>query len=357
MTISARFEIELYRCLDASGSLVGEPPAFATDRDVVVDLYRFMLLTRVLDERAVELQRTGRLGTYASSLGQEAVSVGVAHAMSPDDVFLPSFREQGGQLVRGVTAEEILLYWGGDERGSNFAGPRNDFPVSIPVGGHTAHAAGAALAFKLRQEPRAAVAVVGDGGTSKGDFYEALNVAGVWALPVVFVATNNQWAISVPRPEQTAAETLAQKAIAAGITGMQVDGNDILIVRQAVLDALERARRGAGPTLIEAITYRLGDHTTVDDASRYRSEEEVAAAREREPIARLRSYLGAALGWTEDEETQLLADCRAVVDAATESYLAREPQSPDSIFQYTFASLPRALALQRDEMLQCIERE
>ena len=214
------------------------------DREALVGLYRAMVLARTFDAKAIALQRTGRLGTFPSGLGQEAVGVGLAAAMGRHDVFLPSFREHGAQIVRGVTLEELFLFWGGDERGNVFAGPVEDFPVSVPVGSHVPHAVGAALAFKLRREPRVAVAALGDGATSKGDFYEALNVAGVWALPVVFVVANNQWAISVPRASQTRAETLAQKAIAAGFDGVQVDGNDVIAVRQVVAEALDKARAG-----------------------------------------------------------------------------------------------------------------
>jgi pyruvate dehydrogenase E1 component alpha subunit len=225
---------------------------------------------------AVALQRTGQLGTYASSLGQEAVGVGVADAMQSGDVLLPSFREQAAQLVRGVTPLELLLYWGGDERGSDFAGPRQDFPICITVGGHAPHAAGVAMAFKLSGEPNVAVCVFGDGATSKGDVYEAMNIAGAWNLPVVFVVNNNQWAISLPRGKQTRAETLAQKAIAAGFEGEQVDGNDVIAVREVTARALAGARAGAGPRLIEALTYRLADHTTADVATRDRATEDVS---------------------------------------------------------------------------------
>lgn len=250
------------RCLDPDGLPATALPEIAASRDRLVDLYRAMVLTRHFDQRAVTLQRTGRLGTYASSLGQEAVGVGVASAMETRDVLLPSFREHGAQLWRGVTMVELLAYWGGDERGSDFAACREDFPVCIPVASHLPHAAGVALAMKHRGEARAAVCIAGDGATSKGDFYEALNVAGLWALPCVFVIANNQWAISVPRHAQTGAETLAQKAVAAGFAGIQVDGNDVIAVHEATRRALERARSGGGPTLIEAITYRLADHTT-----------------------------------------------------------------------------------------------
>jgi pyruvate dehydrogenase E1 component alpha subunit len=318
---------------------------------MLVTLYRWMVLTRTFDTRAIALQRTGRLGTYASTVGQEAVNVGLAHAMKPEDVLLPSFREHGAQLVRGVTLKELFQYWGGDERGSDFAGPRNDFPVCIPVGTHAPHAAGVALAFKLRAEKRVAVCIFGDGATSKGDVYEAMNAAGAWALPVVFVVNNNQWAISVPRTAQTAAETLAQKAIAAGIQGLQVDGNDVIAVRQAVGHALDKARSGGGPTLIEALTYRLGDHTTVDDASRYRDDGEVGSHWKEEPIARTRIFLTEAHGWTREEEEALIGDCRAQVDAAAEEYLAEAPEGPGAVFDWLYEELPTVYVRQRAEML------
>ena len=351
MTTVARFEICLGRFIAPDGEPIADLPAFAHDREAMAGLYRWMVLTRSFDARAIALQRTGRLGTYASSAGQEAVVVGVADAMGPDDVLLPSFREHGAQLVRGVTMKELFLYWGGDERGSDFAGPRQDFPVCIPVGSHAPHAVGAALAFKLRGEKRAAVAIFGDGATSKGDVYEAMNVAGIWALPVVFVANNNQWAISVPRKAQTATETLAQKAIAAGFEGLQVDGNDVVAVRQAVAEALKKAHAGGGPTLIEALTYRLGDHTTVDDASRYRDDEEVGLHWKEEPLARTRAFLIEAHAWTREEEEALIEECAAEVDAAAEEYFAEGPEDPGAVFDWLYEGLPTAYTRQRAEML------
>jgi pyruvate dehydrogenase E1 component alpha subunit len=272
--------------------------------------------------------------------------------MQAQDVLVPSFREQAAQLCRGVTATELFLYWGGDERGSDYAGPREDFPISATVGGHAPHAAGVAMAFKLRREPRCAVCVIGDGATSKGDVYEAMNVAGIWQLPVLFVVTNNQWAISTPRAEQTAAQTLAQKAFAAGFAGEQVDGNDVTAVAHVVAAALERARHGGGPHLIECLTYRLGDHTTVDDASRYRSNEEVDRWRSKEPIARLRACLMTSYGWSEADETQLLADCSREIETAAADYLATPPQPPETMFDYLYARLPAELAIQRQHLLR-----
>jgi pyruvate dehydrogenase E1 component alpha subunit len=245
---------------------------------------------------------------------------------------------------------EILRYWGGDERGSDFAGPREDFPACVPVGSHAPHAAGVALAFKLRGEPRVAVAVLGDGATSKGEVYEAMNTAGVWRLPVVFVINNNGWAISVPRARQTACTTLAQKAIGAGLPGCQVDGNDVIAVCDAVGHSLERARGGHGPSLVEAIAYRLGDHTTVDDATRYRDDAEVSAHWKEEPIGRLRLYLAATGLWNKDDEERMLADVGNQVETAAEAYLATPPRSPDEMFDHLYADLPRPLACQRTEL-------
>jgi len=212
----ARFEIRYSRFVDPKGNAVRPLPDFAADRAELVALYRAMVLARAFDAKAVALQRTGRLGTFPSALGQEAVGVGLGAAMRKDDVFLPSFREHGAQLWRGVSLVELFLFWGGDERGSDFAVAREDFPICVPVATHAPHAVGVALAFKLRHQQRVAVCAFGDGATSKGDVAEALNMAGVWRLPLVFVINNNRWAISVPVTQQTAAETLAQKAIAAG---------------------------------------------------------------------------------------------------------------------------------------------
>jgi pyruvate dehydrogenase E1 component alpha subunit len=209
------------------------------------------------------------------------------------------------------------------------------------------HAAGVALAFKLRGEPRVAVCAFGDGATSRGDVYEALNFAALHALPVVFVVNNNQWAISVPRTRQTAAETLAQKAIAAGMPGCQVDGNDVIAVRQAIGAAIESARGGGGPSLIEALTYRLSDHTTADDASRYRDDTEVSARWKEDPVARLRRHLSETDQWTKAEEEALIAECSARVEAAVEAYLATPPLPPASMFDHLYAVLPPVLALQR----------
>lgn len=343
----ATFQIRYRRYLDPSGKPIGDLPEFGRNPNEVVPLYRAMTLTRMFDARAVALQRTGRLGTYPSCLGQEAVAVGLAAAMGEDDVLLPTYREQGAQLWRGVTMTEILQFWGGDERGSHYTGPRRDFPVCIPIASHAVQAAGVATAMKLRHDHRIALCALGDGATSKGDFFEAVNVAGVWKLPVVFVVNNNQWAISVSRQAQTSAETLAQKAIAGGFEGEQVDGNDVIAVRQAVAEAIERARAGQGPALIEALTYRLADHTTADDARRYRAEEEVSTQWSREPMRRLRSFIAALGWWNKSDEEALIRKCKEKVEAAVAAYFTVPPEPLTAIFDHLYENLPATLDSQR----------
>jgi len=350
LPVIARFEVRRRSYLAPEGTLLRPLPDFASDIPTLLALYRGMVLTRAFDLKAVSLQRTGRLGTYAVSLGQEAVSVGVASAMRAEDVLLPSYRDNGTLLWRGTKMEEILLFWGGDERGNLSSGPAHDFPYCIPVGSQAPQAAGVAYAFKLRKEPRVAVCLFGDGATSKGDVWEAMNFAGVHKLPLLFVANNNQWAISVPLKLQTASQTLAQKAIAAGFIGEQVDGNDVIAVRAAAEEAIAQARAGGGPRLIEALTYRLSDHTTADDAARYRPPEEVQARWKEEPIARLRAYLVSQKAWGKAQEEELATECQKEIEAAIERYLASSPRAPETMFDHLYADLPRSYASQRAEL-------
>jgi len=344
----AEFEIQYHQLLDPSGKPTGPLPPFAEDAQEMLKMYRLMTLVRVFDTKAVNLQRTGKLGTYASCLGHEATHVGVGAAMRPDDVLVPVYREYGAQFWRGVKMTNVLLYWGGDERGNDFTASRHDFAWAVPIGSQTLHAAGVAMAMKIRGEKRCALTFIGDGGTSQGAFYEALNLAGARSLPVVFVIVNNRWAISVPIEAQTATRTLAQKAIAAGIPGVQVDGNDVIAVRHVTAEALARARDGGGPTVIEAVTYRLSDHTTADDASRYRRAEEVKKAWTVEPLIRLRTFLKDRGLWDDEREEELKAECAREVDAAVEEYLNTPKQSTDAMFDYLFARLPRNVREQRE---------
>jgi pyruvate dehydrogenase E1 component alpha subunit len=349
VSIAATFEIEYLQYLDADGKLVRDDlPAFARDIKQLVELYKLMLFVRVFDGKAIALQRTGKLGTYASCLGHEAAHVAIGSAMQEDDVFAPMYREYGAQFYRGVKPREVLLYWGGDERGNDFSGPAHDFAWAVPIATQCLHGAGSALAFKIRKEPRVAVTVVGDGGSSKADFYGAINVTGAMQLPLVAVIVNNQWAISVPRRMQTGATTLAQKGIAAGLECVQADGNDLIAMRAALDHAIKRARHGHGGTVIEAVTYRLSDHTTADDARRYRPDAEVKAAWDREPLKRLKAYLMSLNAWTETEEEAWKADCAARVDVEVNAYLETKTQPVEAIFDYTYAEVPADLAAQRE---------
>jgi len=349
VTTVASFDIQYRRYLDPQGNLVDNNlPTFARDPKELLEMYRLMVLTRVFDTKAVRLQRTGKLGTYASCLGHEASHVGVGAAMKKDDVYAPYYRDYGTQFWRGVEMEDVLLYWGGDERGNVYKNSPNDFAWCVPIATQCLHAAGAAQAFKYRGEKNCAVTAIGDGGTSEGAFYEAMNVAGVWKLPMVFVVVNNKWAISVPLEIQTATQTIAQKAIAAGIPGVQVDGNDVIAVRAAMEEALERARNGEGPTLIETVTYRLTDHTTADDASRYRSNDEVEDAWKIEPFIRIRKYLYSLGIWDEQKEEAWLEECAKRVDDAVKNYQNTPKQDTAALFDYMFAELPENLQEQKE---------
>lgn len=348
----ATFEIPYYRFLDPQGIPEQTLPAFAQDPDYLISLYRMMLLTRLFDKKAIALQRTGKIGTYPSNLGQEGLGVGIGAAMLAQDIFVPYYREYGTQFWRGVKMEEILLYWGGDERGSCFENTPQDFPLCVPIASQTLHAAGAAFAVKYRKEKKVVVTVVGDGGTSRGDFYEAMNFAGAWELPVVFVINNNQWAISVARSAQTKAHTLAQKAIAAGLPGIQIDGNDVIAVNHAVKEAVEQARQGGGASVIEALSYRMGDHTTADDATRYRQNEEKAHYEQADPVMRLKNYLSAQGYWDETREQALLATLTETVQAAADNFEKITPQPVSAMFDYLYETLPQAYQAQREAVIK-----
>ncbi|MCK0152750.1 pyruvate dehydrogenase (acetyl-transferring) E1 component subunit alpha [Alcanivorax sp. S6407] len=316
----------------------------------LIQAYQAMATIRCFDKKAVNLQRTGQLGTYASCLGAEAITVGAGLALQDSDYFVPYYRDHATQHLRGVPLYQILQYWGGDERGNAFpadTAAARDLPNCVPIASQLTQAAGIATKAKLRHEPAAVLATCGDGATSRGDFYESLNVAGVWQLPLVLMVNNNQWAISVPGQLQTASKTLAHKAEAAGIEGIRVDGNDLPAMLDVLDYALDKARHGKGATLVEAVSYRLSDHTTADDASRYRKASDLHAAWQREPVARLRQALVDAGHWDAEQEKDWQAHCQQEVDKAVKTYLDQPPQSPTDMFDYLYANLPVSLEKQR----------
>jgi pyruvate dehydrogenase E1 component alpha subunit len=288
--------------------------------------------------------------------GQEGAQVGAAFALRPVDWLVPAFRENGALLLRGISMAQLLQFWGGDERGGAFPHALRTLPVSIPVGTHMLHAVGIAWAMKATGEDSAVLTVFGEGATSEGDFSEAMNMAGVFQVPVVFFCQNNQYAISLPYTRQSAAPTVAQKALAYGIFGVQVDGNDVFAVYRAVSEALDRARTGHEPTLIEAHTYRVTDHTTSDDARRYRQEEEVAEWRQRDPIERLARYMRGAGLLGEAEEAEVLAEADRKVAAAVAEFEAIAPPGPEEIFAHVFAEKTPQLREQETELMARLAR-
>jgi pyruvate dehydrogenase E1 component alpha subunit len=317
----------------------------------LIELFRWMTLLRIFDDKALKLQRQGRIGTYASALGQEACTVGSAYALKPQDWTFPAFREHGVFFVRGTPLVKVLQYWGGDERGSKASPDVNCFPVSIPVGSQPLHAVGAGMAMRYQKKDAVAVGYFGDGATSEGDTLEAMNFAGVFQAPVVLICQNNQYAISEPRSLQTHAKTIAQKAIAFGMDGLLVDGNDILATYKATFDAVEKARAGKGPTLLEFFTYRMGDHTTADDSTRYRTKEEVEQWRLKDPIARYRTYLMKEGILSPSLEEQIKNECVALVEKTVQEYEMMPAPKPEDIFDYLYQSIPPELADQKREFL------
>ena len=322
----------------------------------LLKIYRFMALTRETDQKMLNLQRQGRIGTFAPVTGQEATMCAMAAAMGPKDWFVGTYRETGARLIRGDTIDRQLLYYAGFEEGSTVAAEKRIFPIQIVLGSQVPHAVGIAYAMKYRGEKDAAVLTsFGDGASSEGDVYEAMNFAGVWNVPVVFVCINNGWAISTPRKIQTAAGTFAQKAIAAGFEGVQIDGNDALVVYQTVKDALEKARTTGRPTLIEAVTYRLLMHTTADDPTKYRDEAEVKIWWERDPLPRLRKYLEAKGLWNAQQQEALELELQAEVDAAVKRFEALPSPKPDAPFDHVFGTRHPSIEAQRVEFLDNLQ--
>lgn len=315
-------------------------------------MFEELLRVREFDARAVGLQRQGRMGTYAPSTGQEAVQIGSAAALTAGDWVAPSFREQGVLLSRGVKPTTMFLFFMGAEEGNRLPRKLRSLPYCVPCATQVLHAVGIAMAAKFKKDPVAVAAYFGDGATSEGDFHEGLNFAGVYQTPNVFICQNNQWAISTPRAIQTRSETLAQKALAYGFSGLQVDGNDVLAVYRATAEAAVRARAGGGPTLIECLTYRLGVHTTSDDPSRYRDEAEVRAWQAKDPLDRFEKYLLNKGILVAGDRARLVAELGERLKAAAEEAeeICRN-LSPDEMFTYIYADIPEFLKPQREDVL------
>ncbi|MBI2565426.1 MAG: pyruvate dehydrogenase (acetyl-transferring) E1 component subunit alpha [Candidatus Schekmanbacteria bacterium] len=348
--VTERLEI-----LDEHGNIDPELDPHLTAEQLLA-LYRTMVRMRLFDQKGLNLQRQGRMGTWGSLQGQEASQAGMALAMEPQDWLTPSFREHGLMEAIGVPMRQIYAFWRGDGRGAIYPPHVNCLPQAVPVGTQFLHATGIGLALKKRGERAAVVGCGGDGATSEGDFHEAMNFAGVFQTNTVFFIQNNQWAISLPFNRQTASETIAQKAHAYGIPGIQVDGNDALAVYVASREALERARSGGGPTLIECLTYRLRDHTTADDHTRYRSADEVAEWQKRDPIDRMFAFLAGSGVWNDEREAALRTAINQEVEAEVEKFEQMSPPPPSDIFDYFYEVMPWNLKEQREQLLTEVAR-
>jgi pyruvate dehydrogenase E1 component subunit alpha len=341
------FQVEHLSILDSDGNLDAAlepdiPPA------TLQAMYRAMLLGRRLDERMVRLQRQGRIGTFAPIKGQEASQIGSVFTLRTQDWMVPSFRETAAMLHRGWPIEKILAFFAGYLEGGQPGPEQHDLPVTIPVATQLPHAVGLAYAAQYRGDDAVVMVYFGDGATSEGDFHEAANFAGVWHVPVVFVCQNNQWAISVPLKKQTHSRTIAQKALAYGFPGIQVDGNDVLAVYAASREAVERSRAGDGPTLIECVTYRLAMHTTADDPTKYRAEEEVKAWERKDPLTRFSAYLQKHNLLEEGLDQALDAE----IAAAVQRFEAMPPPDPLTMFDHAYAELPSHVGQQRREVAE-----
>lgn len=322
--------------LQSDGQLVADAEA-PLDNEQTRLLYTALVATRTYDRKGTALQKQGRLATYASFEGQEAAQIGAVAALEPDDWLVASYRDAGAMWFHGYPWMNLFLGRTGDERGGSPPEGVNILPPSITVGAHMIHAVGIAWGERFQGRDRVAMTMFGDGATSEGDFHEAMNFAGVYDLPVVFVCQNNQYAISLPRAEQTASETIAQKADAYGFTGVQVDGNDLFALYTAADAAVEKARTAGGPTLIEAVTYRVAPHTTGDDPGRYRDSAEAEAWSQRDPVERVRRYLETRGAWDADWQAEIDASASADVEEAIKSAEALEPLGPDDVFAAMFA--------------------
>lgn len=353
----ATFSVSYLQILDEKGNVDKKLEPKINNKDLLA-LYRWMVLAREADQRMIALQRQGRIGTVGPSTGQEAAHCVPAFLMKEKDWLVGAFREAGARLIRGETIAQALVFYNGFEEGNKKPDGFRTLPISIIVASQTLHAVGIGYAMKYRGEKDAAVVTfLGDGGTSEGDFHEAMNFASVWQAPVVFIVQNNQWAISMPRAKQTRSRTLAQKAIAYDMPGIQVDGNDPLAMYVATKEALDRARSGGGPTLIEAETYRLMMHTTADDPKKYRAEKEVEEWKKKDPILRFRKYLEGKGIWDQKKQKELEIEIKAQIDAAVVEFEAIKDFRPDANFDHVFGTKHAVIEEQRQEFLENLKNE
>ncbi len=334
--------------MDTEGKIVNQEDYEPVDNKTALKAYKDMLFARITDQMAVSFQRQGRMFTYPPNYGQEAISSATGMIMREDDWLVPAFREMAAYLAKGATPKDLFLYFMGYEEGNTFPAAKNMLPISVPISSQLQHAAGIGFSVNYNKTGQVVFAFVGDGGTSEGDFHEALNFAGVWKAPVIFVIQNNQFAISVPVAKQTASVNLAVKGIAHGVPSLKVDGNDLFAMYTALKFAADYARDGKGPVLIEALTYRLGAHTTSDDPTKYRAKDEEVEWEKTDPIYRMKKYLIEKKLWTQKEEDIIIEQFRNEVDRQFSEAEAHEPYKIDDVFKYMYNEIPDELLKQKN---------
>ena len=339
-------KVQYFQVMDENGNIDQQLFPKELNDQKLLEMLKLMIFTRNVDAKEVSLQRQGRSATYAPVLGEEAVNIGSALAMRKNDIFVPAFRQHGVYIARGLPLHLFYMYWMGFEEGNAIPAGVNGYPMAVPVSTQMPHATGLALAQKYKNTGNVVIAYVGDGGTSEGDFYEAINFAGVWKVPLVVIIQNNGWAISMPRSKQTAAATLAQKAIAAGIKGVQVDGNDAIAVYKATSEAIRNI--SSGPTVIECLTYRMGMHTTSDDPTKYRNDKDVETWKAKDPILRLSKYLSGKGLWNAGIEATTTAEQTKKIDEEVELAEQFKPD-PKSMFENLYSYMPESLKNELDE--------
>ncbi|MEK6981655.1 MAG: pyruvate dehydrogenase (acetyl-transferring) E1 component subunit alpha [Candidatus Micrarchaeota archaeon] len=352
MPIEKVFEgsINYVQVLDKDGN-IDENLDPKLPKDMLLRMYVAMLLTRMFNDKCLKLQRQGRLVTYPPSLGQEAAQVGSIAPFNQEDWMIPSYREHAVYLWRGLSLKNLFTYWMGSEKGMKMEGSyKNNLMVSIPIASQALHGVGIAWASKILKHNIATISYFGDGGTSEGDFHAAMNFAGVFKTPSILFCQNNQWAISLPRSRQTASKTIAQKGLAYNVASVQVDGNDVLGVYKVTKEAYDRAKRGEGATLIEAVTYRMSLHTTADDPTKYRSSDDVKQWEAKDPIKRFRIYLERNGYWNEDMEKRTAEKITADIEKAVEEAENEKLDNYEDMFKYTYAKMPPHLVEQMNEL-------
>lgn len=338
---------EMFRVIDNDGKVVNKKWMPQIDDDKLLKIYKDILFARTADLQIVSYQRQGRIFTYPPNYGQEAIAAAAGVLISENDWLVPAFREMGAMLAKGVTLRELFLYFMGYEDGSAFTHAKFTLPMSVPISSQLPHAAGIGYAVKYNKEDKVVFGFVGDGGTSEGDFHEAVNFAGVWKVPVIFIIQNNQYGISTPARMQTASDSLAIKSVAYGVKGIQVDGNDFFAMYRVIEESVKICRSGEGPVLIEAVTYRKGAHTTSDDPTKYRTKEEEEEWDVKDPVKRLRAYLIDKNLWTMEQEEKIVPQYKEEIDRQFTEAEKYGPYPAEDIFKFLYAEMPDDLREQQ----------